>query len=152
MYNKVVKKIRFSKIGFEELKKKLEDLKNQRPSAVLDLKKARDMGDLSENGYYKAAKGKLSEIDRLLRNYAYEIKNAYVVLNIGNDKVGIGTKVELSNGTTFEIVGDMEANPTDGKISLLSPLGRALENREVGDVIELITPKGKVSYKITKIT
>ena len=59
MYNKVMKNIRFTKEGFETLKKTYEDLKNSRPAAVLDLKRAREMGDLSENGYYKAARAKL---------------------------------------------------------------------------------------------
>lgn len=128
-------KIRFSKVGFEKLKKKFERLNSERPSAVLDLKKAREMGDLSENGYYKSARAKLSSIDRNLKYLTHQIKNAYVVEQIQ----GIG------------VVGDLEANPSERKISLLSPIGRALENRKIGEIVEIKTPNGNTFYKIIKI-
>ena len=155
MYNKVMKNIRFTKKGFETLKKKYEDLRNSRPAAVLDLKRAREMGDLSENGYYKAARAKLSEIDKNLRTLLFELKSADVVKSSVNNKVGIGRTVKLSDGKKeiiFQIVGDLEADPSQKKISLLSPLGQALERKKVGDRAEIITPSGKISYKIIKIS
>ena len=155
MYNKVMKNIRFTKKGFETLKKTYEDLKNSRPAAVLDLKKAREMGDLSENGYYKAARAKLSEIDRNLRKFLIELKSADVVESSVSNKVGIGRTVKLSDGKKeiiFQIVGDLEADPKHRKISLLSPLGQALERKKVGDRAEIITQSGKISYKIVKIS
>ena len=155
MYNKVMKNIRFTKKGFETLKKTYEDLKGSRPAAVLDLKKAREMGDLSENGYYKAARAKLSEIDRNLRKFLIELKSADVVESSESNKVGIGRTVKLSDGKKeiiFQIVGDLEADPRQGKISLLSPLGQALERKKVGDRGEIITPSGKISYEIIKIS
>ncbi len=145
-------KIRFTKEGLEELNEKLEDLRRQRPLAVLDLKKAREMGDLSENGYYKAARFRLSEIDRNLRYYSYQVKNSILIKNVQNNSVGIGSRVELSNGDIFEIVGDLEAKPREKKISLLSPLGTALNGKKVGDSINLKTPKGMKSCKIISIT
>ena len=155
MYNKVMKNIRFTKKGFETLKKKYEDLRNSRPAAVLDLKRAREMGDLSENGYYKAARAKLSEIDKNLRTLLFELKSADVVKSSVNNKVGIGRTVKLSDGKKeiiFQILGDLEADPSQKKISLLSPLGQALERKKVGDRAEIITPSGKISYKIIKIS
>lgn len=149
-------KIRFSRTGFEELKEKFERLQSERPSALLDLKKAREMGDLSENGYYKAARAKLSAIDRDLRYLGHLIKNAYVVKHAQDiGVVGVGSKVILKNKDkeiTFMIVGDLEANPTDRKISLLSPIGRAINNRSVGEIIEIKTPSGKISYEIIEVS
>lgn len=155
MYNKVMKNIRFTKKGFEALKKTYEDLKNSRPAAVADLKRAREMGDLSENGYYKAARAKLSEIDRNLRKFLFELKSADVVENSNSNQVGIGHTVRLSDGKKekiFQIVGDLEADPIQGKISLLSPLGQALERKKVGDTAKITTPKGTIAYKIIKIS
>lgn len=146
-----MKTIRFTREGFEELKKKLETLKDQRPSAVLDLKKARDQGDLSENGYYKSARLKLTEIDRNLRFLGFQLKNAFIVENKNKNIVGIGTKVKLSNGITFLLVGDLEAKPSEKKISLLSPIGQALEGKRQGDKVEITTPQGKLSYKIIEL-
>lgn len=150
-----MKNIRFTKKGFDLLKKTYEDLKNSRPDAVADLKRARDMGDLSENGYYKAARAKLSEIDRNLRKFLIELKSADVVENKNNHQVGIGLTVKLSDGKKekiFQIVGDLEADPALGKISLLSPLGQALERKKVGDTAKITTPKGIIIYKILKIS
>lgn len=150
-----MKNIRFTKKGFEARKKTYEDLKNSRPAAVADLKRARDMGDLSENGYYKAARAKLSEIDRNLRKFLIELKSADVVESSNNHQVGIGLTVKLSDGKKeiiFQIVGDLEADPSQKKISLLSPLGQALETKQVGDRTEITTPSGKISYKVIEIS
>lgn len=146
-----MKSIRFSKEGLAGVKKNLEDLRSERPSAVLDLKKARDMGDLSENGYYKAARSKLADIDRNLRYLAYQLKNAVVAENMDKSVSGIGSRVELSNGVTYLLVGDLEASPNENRVSLLSPVGRALEGKKAGENVEIKTPKGKFSYKIIKI-
>lgn len=154
-YNRGVKQIRFTRKGFEELKKKYEELKNARPPAVLDLKKARDMGDLSENGYYKAARSKLSGIDSTLRHLLSQIKGASVVESTNKDFIGIGSKVILRNKEkelVIELVGDLEANPAKKKISLLSPIGLALEGKKTGDKIEITTPQGKIFYIVTKIS
>ncbi len=155
MYNRGVKQIRFTKKGFEELKKKYEELKSARPPAVLDLKKARDMGDLSENGYYKSARSKLSQIDHTLRTLLFQIKGASVVVHTNKDFIGIGSKVTLRNKEkelVIELVGDMESDPAKKKISLLSPIGRALEGKKAGDKIEIQTPQGKNFYVVIKVS
>lgn len=141
-----MKKIRFTKDGLEKLKKERSELKASRPAAVEDLKKARDMGDLSENGYYKAAKQKLSGIDYRLRTMDFQIKQAEVINNM---------IVTLQNGdktVTYTIVGDLEANPSMGSISHKSPIGRAVEGRKKGEAIEILTPSGKIKYKILELT
>lgn len=147
--------IRFTKNGFERLKIDLENLIKERPMAVLDLKKAREMGDLSENGYYKAARSKLSSIDHNLRKLSYQIKNASVIVNTGKKYVSVGSSVTLQKDgkeVTYYITGDLEAKPSENKISLLSPVGRALENKLIGSNVEITTPRGKISYKLIKIS
>lgn len=151
----VMRQIQFTKEGFDKLKADYESLLAERPAAVDDLKKARDMGDLSENGYYRAARAKLSSIDGRLRRMSYSIKQAVVVDSVGKDAISIGSTVTLSDGkneTTYQVVGDLEADPVAGKISLLSPIGRAIGGRKVGDEVTISTPSGEISYKIIKIS
>jgi transcription elongation factor GreA len=146
--------IRFTKEGFEKLKKEHEELLKQRPPAVAELKKAREMGDLSENGYYKASKQKLNFIDGQLRRITHALKYASIIESVGVGIVEIGRTVTLSDGTNekiYEIVGDWEADPMNGKISLLSPIGKAIADKKVGDEITIEIPAGKKSYTITAL-
>ena len=135
MINKTIKvnKIRFTKEGYEKLKEEYKDLLRQRPLAVEDLKKAREMGDLSENGYYKESKFKLNFIDGRLRRFSDYLKRADIIDTDGSklqiDTVYIGSTVTLNDGKrekTYQIVGDLEANPGEGRLSLLSPIGRGI--------------------------
>jgi len=149
-----MKQIRFTKEGFEDTKLEYETLLKSRPAAVLDLKKARDMGDLSENGYYKAARMKLSSIDHRLFRLKLAIKQAVIIDNPQRTGAGIGKSVSLFDGgkeIVYMIVGDLEANPREGKISLLSPLGRAIEGKQVGEKIEFSSPSGVIKYIIKDI-
>lgn len=146
--------IKFTKNGFEKLKKEVKSLETERPTAVLDLKKARDMGDLSENGYYKAARFKLSSIDHKLRVLKSQIKQAIVIENFDNQNINIGNTVILEKENqkiTYEIVGDLEANPNLSKISINSPLGKALAGKKLHDEIIINAPIGKIKYKILSI-
>lgn len=117
-----------------------------------ELAKARAMGDLSENGYYKGARAKLSHIDWQLKRLKDQIQRAMIIDSTSNEFINIGSIVELSNGKTYEIVGDLEANPGSGKISLLSPIGKALKDKSMGDEISIETPNGKVSLTITRVS
>ena len=146
---------RFTKDGYEKLKEEYEDLKTQRPSAVEDLKKARDLGDLKENGYYKASRQRLSAIDSRMTHLSYNIKTAKIIDGSETDNIGIGSTVLfLINGNekTYQFVGDLEANPSEGKLSLLSPIGRAVEGKKMGEEVEVRTPSGVVLYKIKNIS
>ena len=112
------------------------------------------MGDLSENGLYKAAKFELGNIDRTLRQLSHYI-NKGVLAAKPTGTIGIGSKVTLTEeGKTreFFIVGDIEANPSENKISSNSPLGKALMNGKIGETVHLETPGGKKFYKIISIT
>jgi len=149
-----VSKIIFTKNGFEKLKNDYEGLVESRPFVVADLKKAREMGDLSENGYYRAAKFKLSDIDRNIRRCSYLIKSAQVVSSSQKDFVGIGSRVKLIIGNSeknYQIVGEYEANPGDGKISHLSPIGKALIGKRSGEIVKIESPSGQTEISIKQI-
>lgn len=157
--SRTINKIRFTKEGYEKLKEEYNDLLKQRPLAVDDLKKARELGDLSENGYYKESKLKLNFIDGRLRRFSDYLKRADIVDTDGTklsiDTVYIGSTVNLSDGKrerTYQIVGDLEANPGEGRLSLLSPIGRAIVGKKINSAVEIETPAGKYTYTITKIS
>ncbi|HSX40155.1 MAG TPA: transcription elongation factor GreA [Candidatus Saccharimonadales bacterium] len=146
--------IRFTQNGYDQLKKEFANLTASRPDAVANLKRAREMGDLSENGFYKESRAKLSSIDRRLRIISHTLKNAVIIQSAQYGWVGINTHVVLSSGgkeLSFVIVGDLEADPKARKISLLSPLGKALEGKRVGDTVHITTPKGTATFTIVSI-
>lgn len=146
---------RFTKAGFEKIKQEYEDLKKERPSVLVDVQKARELGDLKENGYYQASKAKLRTIDSRMMHIAFQIKTAKIIEENVSDTIGIGSTVLfLINGNekTFQFVGDFEANPSEGKLSLLSPIGRAVEGKKVGDEVMIKIPSGEVTYIIKKVT
>lgn len=147
--------IRFTKAGYKKLQEELADLQQQRPGAVEHLKKAREMGDLSENGYYKASRAKLSWIDGQIMRKKYYLKQAKIIEEEqASSAVQIGKTVVLTDGKreiNYDIVGDLEANPAEGKISLLSPLGKALSGKHEGDIFDLHIPAGKISYTIKHV-
>ena len=149
-----MKQIRFTKEGFEKAQQEYEELQKQRPAVVEDLKKAREMGDLKENGYYQASRRKLSYIDGRLFRLKMDMKYAVIIETTAGDRVSIGSKVALVNEEkeiSYTIVGDFEANPSEGKISLLSPLGLAIDGKKIGDEVALETPRGKIVYKLVAI-
>lgn len=146
--------IRFTKEGYEKLKQEYEDVKKQRPAAVAELKKARGMGDLSENGYYKASRQKLNFIDGQLQRLAYALKFSDIIESSGEDIVEIGKTVTISDGKaekTYNIVGDWEADPMNGKISLVSPIGKAIALKKTGDEVTIEIPAGTKTYRISEI-
>lgn len=149
-----MKQIRFTKEGFEKAKQEYEDLLKQRPAVIEDLQKARELGDLKENGYYQASRQKLSYIDGRLFRLKMDMKYAVIAEATTGNGVSIGNTITLTDRETeriYTIVGDFEADPSEGKISLLSPLGRAVDGKKVGDNVHLETPRGEITYKITAI-
>jgi len=142
--------------GFEKLKKELEELKAQRKEIAARLKKAVSYGDLSENADYHQAKedqgfleGKIVELEDVLRNAQVIEKGEGI-----KGTIQIGSSVFLENKKGEEkitIVGAEEAAPMEGKISVESPLGKALMGKRKGDEVEINTPKGAIKYKVVKI-
>lgn len=148
-------KIVLTKDGLAELKKEHEELVTvKRPEAVIRLASARELGDLSENSEYAAAKADLSFIDGRILELEEIIHGAKIVTSHGKSHVDVGCKVTLTiNGKkeTFLLVGEWEANPLEKKISHSSPLGSALMGKKVGEKVEVEAPAGKVLYKILNI-
>lgn len=148
--------VQLTKKGFEQLKKELAVLKNQkRPYVVKRLSNARVQGDLSENSDYTAAKEELDFIDGRIAELEEVLKNAQVVIRDNKkDTVDVGTKVKVSvNGREhiFYIVGEWEADPKEKKISAQSPLGKALIGRKAGEKVEVEAPAGKIEYLILEV-
>lgn len=144
-----------TKEGFEEFKKEQNALQEQRKGAVKNLSQARELGDLSENGFYKAAKSELRRIDGRLNFLSYLLKTAHVVEHQQSDNVVVGSSVSVFDGNverTFYIVGSYESNPASGKISGYSPIGKALIGKKVGEKVEVVTPNGIATYDIKQIT
>lgn len=143
--------------GALKLKAELEELKGpKRKELAKRLRSAIQMGDLSENADYHKAKedqafleGRIQELEFILRNAVIIEKNA------SKDIVSVGNHVTIQEGNspaeTYHVVGAKEADPRNGKISNESPIGRALMDHKVGDVVEVETPGGKIKLKIMKI-
>ena len=137
--------------GLQKLLDEQAKLLAERPEAVSELKKAREMGDLSENGYYKGARAKLSHIDSRLRHLKHLIFSSKVIEKSLSDEVTLGSTVTVKSvhgEQTFTIVGKHESNSLEGKISHVSPLGSQLLNKKVGEKVILQTPKGETEYTI----
>ncbi len=149
-------KIQLTKQGYDSLQKEYQDLvKNKKPKAIDRLGKARAMGDLSENSEYSAAKDGLAFVEGRIQEIEEILKTVEVVENHnGGNSVEVGTSVTVEvNGKKelFQIVGEFEADPMNKKLSQNSPIGQALINKRVGDLVEVTIPAGKVQYKIVEI-
>lgn len=144
-----------TKEGLSELKREHEELtKIKRPEAVKRLSDARDLGDLSENSEYAAAKQDLAFIDGRIVELEEILHSAKVVTNHTKTHVDVGSKVTIHvNGKrdVFTVVGEWEADPSNKKISHESPLGKALIGKKVGDGVEVEAPAGRLLYKILHI-
>lgn len=142
----------------EGLKKELEELKTAKRIEISErLKKAKELGDLSENAEYSEARDEQERVEKRIAEIEDIILNA-VVIKKGADRsvVDIGSTVEVTRDgkhMKFFITGSTETKPEAGQISNESPLGRVLLNHKVGDTVSVETPDGrKVSYKISKIS
>lgn len=144
-----------TKDGLVELKKEYEELaKVKRPITVQRLADARDLGDLSENSEYAAAKQDLAFIDGRISELEEIINSAKIISSSSKSHVDVGSKVTLHiNGKkdVFHLVGEWEADPINKKISHSSPLGKALMGKKTGEEVEVEAPAGKILYKILSV-
>lgn len=147
-------KIAFTKEGYAKVEKEYLDLTQKRKAAVIALRTAREMGDLSENGAYKAARWELGGIDRQLRRLSYLLKMGRIVETKNEGIVDFGRKITISDGskdTTFVLVDRFESDPSKNKLSVTSPIGRVIVGKRVGDEVSVVTPSGSKHYTITHI-
>lgn len=146
--------------GEKSLRDELDDLKTvQRPTVIASIAEAREHGDLKENAEYHAAREQQGFIEGRIQELEGKLGSAQVidVTQIPHTgKVIFGTTVEIINldteGTVrYQIVGDDEADIKSGKISISSPIARALIGKEEGDVVVVQTPGGGVEYEVDQV-
>ena len=146
-------------LGYQTLDVELKRLKSiERPAVIAAISEARSHGDLSENAEYHAAKERQGWIEGQIADIEDKISRAQVidVSKLSGKHIKFGATVTVIDEDTeeegrYQVVGDYEANVKAGKISLSSPLSRAMIGKEVGDVVEVVTPGGVKAYEIAKV-
>lgn len=154
-----MQKIPMTAEGHRALDDEFRHLKSvERPAVIQAISEAREHGDLSENAEYHAAKDRQGWIEGRLSEIEDKLARAQVIdtSKMSGDQVKFGATVTIVDEdteaeSTYKIVGDDEADVRSGKISLSSPIARAMINKEPGDVVEVTAPGGTKSYEILKV-
>ena len=152
-------KIPITNIGYEKLEEELRILKTvDRPGVIKSIAEAREHGDLSENAEYHAAKEKQSFIEGRIADLENKISRAEIIITkkLKSNKVIFGATVTLGEvgkkkQLVYQIVGTEEADVESGKISISSPLARALLGKKVDDSVEVYSPGGSKEYEVENI-
>lgn len=140
--------------GKADLEAELAELKGRRGAIADKIAEARDYGDLSENAEYDAAREEQGLVESRIAEIEDILLNAEIIKGGKSSKVTLGSKVELKTGkktVIYTVVGPVEADPLEGKISNESPIGVALMDKKVGETATIQTPKGEISYEIISI-
>ena len=145
--------------GLQRLEDELRLLKSvERPSIIRAIAEARSHGDLSENAEYHAAKEKQSFIEGRISELDDKLARADIIdiRKLGGKKIRFGATVTIIDADseekfTYKIVGEDEANVKEGKISITSPLARAMIGKEEGDEAEVAAPSGARAYEVSKV-
>ncbi|TSC76163.1 MAG: transcription elongation factor GreA [Parcubacteria group bacterium Gr01-1014_33] len=145
-----------SQEGLEKLKKELHYLKTEkRQEIAARLEHAKALGDLSENAEYQETKEEQSQIEAHIAEIEERMRSIVLITkSAGTDVISVGASVEVKSKhgeETYQIVGSEEANPSEGKISNESPMGKAFLGRKVGDKVEVRTPAGATIYEVVEI-
>ncbi len=154
-----MERIPFTPEGYEVLKNELNRLKSvDRPKNIQAIEEARAHGDLSENAEYHAAKDRQGFIEGRINELQYKLAHADVIdsVDLPKDRVVFASRVVLENVDTeesveYQLVGPEESDIDRGRISIQSPLGKALMGRKPGDEITVDAPAGKRSYELMEI-
>jgi transcription elongation factor GreA len=153
-------KMPITKAGFDKLKKELEHIKTVSvPENIRDIETARAHGDISENAEYTAAKERQSFLQGKIQELENNLATSYIVNIDGltKDKVVFGSLVTIGDmktgdGITYQLVGPFESDINENKISVTSPIGKALIGRRVGDEIQVKTPGGMREFEVVEIS
>ena len=153
-------KIYLTPQGKKELEEKLEYYKTvRRPEITKKIGEAREFGDLSENAEYDAAKNEQAMIEHEITEMEAKLRECVIInkKDIDTSKVNVGCHVtvydeDFDEEVVYQIIGSTESNPLKGLISNESPVGKALLNRKVGEIVDVETPAGVCKLKILKIT
>ena len=143
--------------GYAEIEEEIKKLKLDRPSKIEALAAARALGDLSENAEYSSAKRDLRRLEGRLRFLNKKLQYAQIVTPSDSDVVEIGKTITIQflddeEEKTYLVVGKQEANISAGKLSFNSPLGAAVMNHKVNDIVNISSPDSTYAVKIIQIT
>jgi transcription elongation factor GreA len=151
-----VKKLyHLTQAGIDELKAEHASLISQRSGVADRIRQARELGDLSENAEYQTAREEQDRLEARISEVEHILQNTQLIKKPkSSGEVKLGSTVKLKDGVThtFQVVGTIEADPLNGKVSDESPIGKALMGRKVGDKVELKTPAETAIYKIIEIS
>jgi transcription elongation factor GreA len=156
----IEKEIILTRSGYEKIERELEHLRTVHRKEVADrIRESKQFGELSENSEYEDAKTEQAFIEGRILDLKRILQHAHVIEDdeVHTDQVGIGSKVLVHEVGTkddweFTIVGSVEADPSEDRISNESPVGKALMGKKVGDVVEVQTPDGVTKYKVIRIS
>ncbi len=140
--------------GRKELEAELAELKGRRGDIADKIAEARDYGDLSENAEYDSAREEQGLVETRIAEIEDILMNAEEIKIRKSSKIQLGSTVEIKNGAqnhTYTLVGPVEADPVNGKISNESPIGVALLGKVVGDTATITTPKGDITYSVVSV-
>ena len=139
--------------GKAELEVELLELKGRRSQIAEKIANARDYGDLSENAEYDSAREEQGLVESRVSEIEDILLNAEIIKPTKSSTIRIGSTVVLENGkeVTYRIVGPVEADPLEGKISNESPIGAALMGKKVGEKVTIKTPKAETTYEIKEV-
>lgn len=143
-----------TKQGKEDLEKELKELIDSRSDVADEIAAARENGDLSENAEYTAAREKQSRVEARIAEIEGILDGAQIIQSDGDGTISLGDHVVVSQDgkeSAFDVVGAIEADPANNKISHESPLGAALMGKKVGDEVSITTPKGEKVYKVVSV-
>jgi transcription elongation factor GreA len=154
-----MEKVPMTAEGYRALDEELKRLKTlERPAVIAAIAEARAHGDLSENAEYHAAKERQGWIEGQIADIEDRMARAQVidVSKLSGSQVKFGATVSVVDEDTeeearYQIVGEHEADVKSGRVSVTSPIARAIIGKETGDVVEVITPSGAKAYEITKV-
>jgi transcription elongation factor GreA len=147
---------RLTKAGVDELQSELNTLVAKRPAIADAIKTARELGDLAENAEYQSARAEQDRTEARISEVENILLNAEIIKKPrGDNKVQLGSVVKLKGSgkpKEFQVVGTVEADPLNGKISDESPIGQALLGKKEGETVEIKTPTDTSAYKIVDIS
>ena len=149
------KEYQITEQGKKELETEAVELKGRRGEIAEKIAAARDFGDLSENAEYDAARQEQGLVETRIAEIEDILQNASIISTKNKSEVGLGSAVEMKMGdkiVNYTVVGPVEANPLEGKISDESPIGQELIGKKVGDSVTIVTPKGELTYEVVKIS
>lgn len=152
------KEIKLTPKGFADIEAEVARLREEdRPRIIQAIKEAREQGDLSENADYDAARDEQAKVEARIQELEYMLEHAIIIDEAPKGIVGIGTTVTISyiddedDEDEYKIVGSLEADPFDNKVSDESPIGKALCGAKEGDIVSVPSPNGSYDVKIVKI-